>query len=332
MQLPPWLRDAIEQFAAEVPQRDLARAASELSDAYRSGDFSRAPLDSHARRMAYLAQRLPATYAACSRVFEEVQTLAPDFAPKSVLDLGAGPGTAALAASDCWFMIESAAFVERDAKLVELGKLLVESRNARVRYTACRVSTSWSETNLADFRSSSSSDLVIVSYALGELSKPDQQRIAETAWQNTGQLLVIIEPGTKRGFANILTARDLLGSLGSHILAPCPRAEAHPCPMAAANDWCHFSQRIERTSLHRKLKGGELPYEDEKFSYVVVSRTPLTNAPARIVRHPDIRKGHIELQLCTPKGLDRVTVGKSQKGRYRAARKASWGDSFNFEP
>lgn len=327
MQLPPWLRDAIAETAAEVPQRDLARAAAELSDAYRSGDFSRAPLDSHARRLAYLAQRMPATYAACARVFEEIQTLAPDFAPTRILDLGAGPGTATLAASDCWFTIESAALIERDTKFVELGKQLVASRNSGCRYTACRISTSWSPADLTDFRSSNS-DLVILSYALGELSKPDQQRLAEGAWRNTDHLLVILEPGTTRGFANVLAARDLLGPFGAHILAPCPRADAHPCPMAAANDWCHFSQRVERTSLHRALKGGELGYEDEKFSYVVFSRSPLANAPSRVVRHPDIRKGHVELQLCTPKGVERVTVGKSQKERYRAARKAEWGDAF----
>jgi ribosomal protein RSM22 (predicted rRNA methylase) len=47
-----------------------------------------------------------------------------------------------------------------------------------------------------------------------------------------------------------------------------------------------------------------------------------------VVRHPVIRKGHVELQLCTPAGLARVTVGKSQKKRYRAARKAQWADAF----
>ena len=350
MQLPPWLRDAIDEIAAEVPQRDLARAASELSDAYRSGDFSRAPLDSHARRVAYLAQRMPATYAACTRVFEEIQTLVPDFAPKGVLDLGAGPGTATLAASDCWFTIDSAALIERDAKIVELGKQLVASRNSGCRYTACRISTSWFSSDLphvseghgfsradnlqpedpASAAEVRAPDLVTVSYALGELTATDQQSLVSQAWKNSAQLLVLIEPGTKRGFANILAARDALAPLGAHILAPCPRANAHPCPMAAANDWCHFSQRVERTSLHRTLKGGELGYEDEKFSYVVFSRTPLANAPARIVRHPDIRKGHIELQLCTAKGLERVTVGKSQKDRYRAARKAEWGDAFQI--
>jgi ribosomal protein RSM22 (predicted rRNA methylase) len=356
MQLPNWLRDAIEEIAAEVPQRDLARAAVELSEAYRSGDFSRAPLDSNARRVAYLAQRLPATYATCTRVFEEISARAPDFAPKTTLDLGAGPGTATVAATGVWPTIERATLVERDLQLVEFGKrvLYLESED---RDAVARVSTSWIVADLKTIVSSdvseghdssgaesssgrasasaaevrvSSCDLVILSYALGELSQPEQQRLIGAAWKITGQSLVIIEPGTKRGFANVLNARDLLGRLGAHIVAPCPRSGPHACPMTEANDWCHFAQRVERTALHRKLKGGELGYEDERFSYVVVSRQPLPTAESRIVRHPVIRKGHVELQLCTPSGVQRVTVGKSQKERYRAARKASWGDSFQI--
>ena len=343
MQLPSWLRDAIEDIAAEVPQRDLARAAAELSDAYRTGDFSRAPLDSNARRIAYLAQRLPATYAACTRVFEEIRTLAPDFHPRTLLDLGAGPGTASMAGAGVWPEIELAIRVDRDAFLMQAGERLASSHPH-----PAVAAVSWVKDNLpeflrtfpledgvnpesaADARSSNGCELIVLSYALGEFSDQERTRIATDAWRVCRCLLVLIEPGTQRGFSNVFAARDLLTGLGAHILAPCPRSGPHRCPMAEANDWCHFSQRVERTSLHRQLKAGELGYEDEKFSYVVLCRQPLPTAQSRIVRHPAIRKGHVELQLCTPSGIQRVTVGKNQKERYRAARRVSWGDSFQI--
>ena len=340
MQLPAWLRDAIEDIAADVPQRDLARAAAELRDAYRSGNFSSAPLDSTARRVAYLAQRLPATYAACARVFEEIRALAPDFAPKAMLDLGAGPATASLAAVESWSGLERATLIERDAPLIEFGQRLLQSQDSSRGDAAFRVSASYVVADLKSFANPdppsgagvwvSPHDLVILSYALGEFSKPQQQCLIETAWNVASQVLIILEPGTKRGFENVLHARDFLGTLGAHIVAPCPRSSPHPCPMAETGDWCHFAQRVERTSLHRTLKGGELGYEDEKFSYVVFSRQPLPTAQSRIVRHPAIRKGHVELQLCTTNGLQRITISKSQKERYRAARKAEWGDSFQI--
>jgi ribosomal protein RSM22 (predicted rRNA methylase) len=138
--------------------------------------------------------------------------------------------------------------------------------------------------------------------------------------------LVVIEPGTVRGFHFIHEARSALIAAGAHLLAPCPHGKE--CPMAASGDWCHFAARVERTSLHRQLKGGALGYEDEKFSYVVASRDPISAAPARIVRHPQKHSGHVQLTLCTPEGLTTPTIGKSQKEKYKFARHAHWGDAW----
>jgi ribosomal protein RSM22 (predicted rRNA methylase) len=94
-------------------------------------------------------------------------------------------------------------------------------------------------------------------------------------------------------------------------------------------DWCHFSARVSRSSLHRQVKGGSLPYEDEKFSYVAATRLPATPAPARVVRRPQIRKGQVLLDLCEPdEALRRRTVTKRHGALYRAARDADWGDTW----
>ena len=99
--------------------------------------------------------------------------------------------------------------------------------------------------------------------------------------------------------------------------------------MAAAGDWCHFSQRVERTSQHRQLKGGELGYEDEKFSYLVVAKNNSPSAGARIVRHPGKHSGHVQLALCTPqRQIENRTVTRSSKEAYKQARKAEWGDTW----
>src|SRR5262249_7046829 len=136
--------------------------------------------------------------------------------------------------------------------------------------------------------------------------------------------------GTPRGFAGMNTARTTLISGGAEILAPCPHK--HACPMAAAGDWCHFAQRVERTSRHRQLKGGELGYEDEKFSYLVATRqNPATTLP-RILRHPGKHSGHIQLELCMPAGqIEHHTITRSSKEAYRLARRASWGDVWRAD-
>jgi ribosomal protein RSM22 (predicted rRNA methylase) len=169
-------------------------------------------------------------------------------------------------------------------------------------------------------------DLVVLSYSLGELAPSAVDALLRQAWSCATKFLAIIEPGTMRGFAVIHRARSALIAAGAEILAPCPHRDA--CPMAAAADWCHFSQRLQRTSLHRQLKSGALGYEDEKFSYVVASRQNYPPAPARIVRHPQKRRGHVQLTLCTPRGLATRTVSRSQGEDYQRARQAEWGGAW----
>ncbi|MEU9384658.1 small ribosomal subunit Rsm22 family protein, partial [Streptomyces sp. NPDC048279] len=94
-------------------------------------------------------------------------------------------------------------------------------------------------------------------------------------------------------------------------------------------DWCHFSARVSRSSLHRQVKGGSLAYEDEKFSYVAATRLPAAPAPARVVRRPQIRKGQVLLDLCEKdERLRRTTVTKRHGDLYKAARDADWGDEW----
>ena len=93
-------------------------------------------------------------------------------------------------------------------------------------------------------------------------------------------------------------------------------------------EWCHFSARVERSQRHRQAKSADLGYEDEKFSYIVAAKTEVTRAASRIVRHPLQRKGHIQLELCTPVGLQKQVVTKSAREDFRRARKARWGDEW----
>jgi ribosomal protein RSM22 (predicted rRNA methylase) len=310
MQLPAELRAKLEELTAEVTAADLHRAAQEISDSYRERRFAAPVMRTPAHRAAYLNVRMPATYAANAHVFGEIaQRLRPG-SVKSLLDLGAGPGTAALAAQQ-FLKFETVDCVEQDIDLRAIGTQLLPS-------------AAWRAGNLENAEVPAS-DLVVMSYSLGELR--DKVGIIHRAWDAARSALVVIEPGTPQGFANILAAREQLIAAGAHIIAPCPHQGR--CGMALRGDWCHFSERVERTALHRRMKGGDLGHEDEKFSYVVGSKIPASHAASRIVRHPLKHSGHIQLTLCTPpENIERSTVTRSQKELYKAARKAEWGDAW----
>ncbi|HEY2235224.1 MAG TPA: small ribosomal subunit Rsm22 family protein [Candidatus Angelobacter sp.] len=320
MRLSAELQDAIQRETEKVDHRKLAQATAQLTEHYKAADFSRPAVATEAHRAAYLAVRMPATYAAISRVFAEIKLRAPQDEITSLLDLGAGPGTALFAAAQQFPQLRQATLIESDASWIAVGKRLAEQSDF-----ASVEQTQWVQQDLRSGLACEEHDLVVISYTLGELPQAAAEAVLNKAWKCAGKFLVVVEPGTRRGFAAINTLRSALIAGAATILAPCPHH--FTCPMAAAGDWCHFAQRVERTSRHRQLKGGALGYEDEKFSYLVAAKSNSPSAGARIVRHPGKHSGHVKLALCTAEGkIENRTVTRSSKEAYKRARKADWGD------
>src|SRR5207237_3696200 len=169
----------------------------ELSRRYRAEDGCKPLVTSPTERAAYLVTRLPATFAAITAVLREARDRVPDFHPRSLLDLGAGPGTAAWAASEIFPEIERVVLVERDQATVATGKRLAASAS----HAAVR-SAVWVAADLADFHAKEDFDLVILAYALGEVKLSRRARAVERAWA-AGKVLGIIEPGMPAGFGTV---------------------------------------------------------------------------------------------------------------------------------
>ena len=303
MQLPEHVRRLIDERAEAVGFAPLKRAASELSDAYRQGRAAR--IGTAERTAAYLVTRMPATYAAAYAVLREVSRHIRSI--PSVLDVGAGTGAASLAARQ-FFPEAALTMIERDPASTEAARLWLP--DARV--------ISGDATHMLALPPH---DLVIACYALGEFAT----NLAERLWQAARVAFIVIEPGTPRGFATIRSVRSELLAAAGHMVAPCP-AET-PCPMIDP-DWCHFAARIERSSLHRRIKEAALGFEDEKFSYVALAREAVALPRARIVRRPQHQPGLIVLETCTAQGLRTERVTKRGREAYREARKAHWGSSI----
>jgi ribosomal protein RSM22 (predicted rRNA methylase) len=171
-------------------------------------------------------------------------------------------------------------------------------------------------------------DLVLGSYTFSELPKTDLEMALEKSWQTTKQCLVLIEPGTPEGFQTILKCRDYLIKNGGFIYAPCGHNGS--CPIGLKNDWCHFSARLERSKLHRDMKEGSLPYEDEKYSYLVATKENWKPTYQRILRPSMTRKGHIVLDVCTPENIESKTYTKSKDKNFKDIKKLNWGDRLEI--
>ncbi len=324
MQLPADLRQAISPLLEGVSRTDLGARAARISELYRTGGASSHAIRDEMDALAYAVVRLPATYAALGHVFARLEERCAGFAPRSLLDLGSGPGTASWAAAEAWPELESVAQIDCNAALLRLGRRLSESAaSPALRRAEQRTG------NLADgLPFDRSVDLVAIGYTLAELGRPQQKRLLAHAWRICSGALAIVEPGTPAGYNRILQARDLLLAEGARVVAPCPHQQK--CPLIAP-DWCHFAQRLSRARDHRTLKGADLPYEDEKFSFLVVVREPLFRPAekSRILAPPQTGKAGVALKLCTTDGqCESLSIGKRDREAFRRARKMEWGDEL----
>lgn len=309
--LPEALARAIETELDAHDAKAIRNAAAALSEAYR-GRRPIARALSPLERAAYLAIRFPATFASASAVWGELARVCDLSNVRTVVDVGAGPGTASLAGSS---ILPDAKFslVERDSAWRQTAERLA---------TALMIDSSFKVGTLPG--AIAPHHIVISTYALNELAESERAAAITGLWTAARTALIILEPGTPKGFAVCEAARTQALAAGAHAAAPCTHNER--CPMTVI-DWCHQPVRVARSASHRTAKLGTLGYEDEKFSYIILTREPpLRIAPARIVRKPIRSAGHVHLDLCSESGLRRTTVARSDKENYRSARDVEWGE------
>jgi len=313
MQFPPALTLALEALLEGVPRKELAAAAQKMSAGYRQGETSQ-PITTQLAASAYAVARMPATFAACAAVFARLAEVMPAFAPGSLLDVGVGTGAASWAAVTQWPDIADVTMLDRNPALRELARRLADSGAlAKAEILGGDLSAEKPK-----------ADLVAASYVLAELPQEQVASVARDLWQSANSALALIEPGTPDGFARIRSARAALIQAGGHVAAPC--THDRDCPMSDG-DWCHFSQRLARSRDHMLLKDATVPFEDERYSYVVVTREKVAKG-ARILAPPLQTKPGLTFKLCDETGLHARFVAARDKDEYRRVRKRGWGDLF----
>ncbi|MCX4975047.1 small ribosomal subunit Rsm22 family protein [Streptomyces sp. NBC_00620] len=314
------LRTALAGLLDGLPPKAATQAVERLIANYRGRTPTHTPiLRDREDVIAYAAYRMPATFEAVRTALDAFADAAPGWAPDSHVDIGGGTGAATWAVNATWEGTRPVTVLDWAEPALALGREIAAA-NPELK------AAEWHRSRIGAALTIESTDLVTVSYVLGELADADRASVVDAA-ASAAQAVVIIEPGTPDGYARVIDARDRLIAAGFRIAAPCPHSAR--CPIVPGEDWCHFSARVSRSSLHRQVKGGSLPYEDEKFSYVAATRFPPAPAPSRVVRKPQIRKGQVLLELCEPdESLRRETVTKRHGLLYRAARDAAWGDAW----
>lgn len=321
-QLPAELALAVQDLAAGRARSTLAARSSGISEGYRGRAPSAGLITSPDDVIAYLLTRLPATFAAVATVLEELGKQAPEFRPANVLDAGAGPGTASWAAVEAWPDLGSVSMIDSNAPFLDTARRLSRS-SGNVALAEAEVLTGDLARPGLDGRIF---DLVVAAYSLTELGDEQLPTAVDALWRACRGALAIVEPGRPRDHQRLMLVRERLIAAGAQVAAPCPHQLA--CPLTAP-DWCHFSVRLTRTRDHQRLKGASLGYEDEKFSYLVVTRQSVGAwpAPGRVIGPPVSTKVSVTMPVCGPDGAGTRTLPSRERAAFKAARKLRWGSA-----
>lgn len=318
MKIPELLEIAIENEMQGIKISELKAMAQELSNRYMNEKRKGQTLLSKEKEaLAYSIMRMPATFCAVTVALRNTMNIASTVKIDTVLDIGAGTGAATWAINE---LINPNRIVclEREEAMRNIGKALMK-------YNSGMDKVDWFDCDITDSEIITEADIIVCSYVINELKEEKRKQVIQKLLKLNSKIILIIEPGTPEGFKNIKDIQKLALETGAYIIAPCTSQDVCKLPL---NDWCHTTVRVERNKIHKIVKSGDAPYEDEKFSYIAISKENLGTAESRILRHPIIKAGKITLKLCTKGNMEEKIITKKEKEYFKLAKKKKCGDAI----
>lgn len=261
---------------------------------------------------AYLLFYWPVSYAQARAVLGELPRR-----PRSVLDLGSGPGPVAFAALDAGASEVTAA--DRSAPALTLARALAAEAEEPLATRA------WSGGALPD----GAFDVITLGHVLNELGRGpaalgERAALLEraAAQLRPGGSLVVLEPALRDTSRELLQVRDLVVARGYAVRAPCLWRGGCPA-LVKASDWCHAERTWSPPPLLDALaREAGLHKEALKMSYLVLAPPgePWPEPPPgrlfRIVSEPLEGKGRQRYIGCGPEG--RLGLALQEKHRTAA--------------
>ncbi|MGL4636961.1 MAG: small ribosomal subunit Rsm22 family protein [Beijerinckiaceae bacterium] len=318
--LPSVVRSRLAALSEGVKRSDLAVRSGKITDNYLNKRNSSVSMHKAEDALAYAIARMPATFAATHKAIAAMLQATDALAPKTILDVGCGPGTAAIAALEAFASAEAITLMDRNGPFLKLAVDLVGTM---------LVSQSLSSVDCDIQRQPEfpKADLVLASYVMVEMDVAAATALATKLWSSTGQALVLVEPGTPEGFKRLLEIRQTLIGQGANVAAPCTHENICPMPTAGDN-WCRFMARVQRSRDHRMLKEAALAYEDEPYAYLALLRPPVAGRKShRIVGRNAMTKIGVSLPACGKDGLETLYASKREAEKHKYFKKLDWSDA-----
>ena len=333
----PILQEVIDQLVEKegTAPKKLAEAVSELSHLFTKGrnQLKQSYLDHRVLRAAYLQYFMPVNLAKVQVLLKEMPVPQPGTA-FSVLDLGSGPGTGALAVLDWWHQLampHPLSMITVDSSGAALG----QAKELWDRYCqAASVTKANLLTHEGDLeqqgwvdqvKGRQEFDLIVFANCLNEVyvdakdpiaMRVDLVREALSLLTPHGTLM-IIEPALRETSRALHQVRDrLLQEKQCSIYSPCLHEKSCPA-LVKPDDWCHEERAWDPPEIIQKIDEQVGFIKDAlKFSYLLLrkdGRTIVDRKPDvyRVVSELRELKGEKRAWLCNEQG--RQEVGRQDR-------------------
>lgn len=328
--LPEPITQAISAILSQQPTPEWVSRSQSLHQRYinQEKDPKFGYIQDSDDAMSYLGLRTAATYAQIYGAFLQIQELLPHWKPKTMLDIGSGPGTGVWAAKTIWPMLKSATCLDRERRFLSIGKAIQSEAQLDI-------TLSWQLGNAAYVIENDTTqyDIVVIANMLDELEIPQREHLIGSAFNHRKGIMLILEPGTPLGSSIVEHAAKSLSH--TQIIAP----YSNNTLIHDDNHWLHFSQRFIRPEFLRRIRQHmreeslmASDWEEAKYSYVAFGKDIQTEKIwGRCIGDPTFYKGYLQVPILTDKGIESIKVMKRHKTQYVFAKKLRWGDTISTQ-
>ena len=267
---------------------------------------------------AYLLFYWPVSYAQARQALGELPTR-----PRSVLDLGSGPGPLAFAAMDAGASEVTAA--DRSKPALTLARALALEAGEAL------ATRDWDPLKKSPLPEGQF-DLVTMGHVLNELygtgdaATNPRAALLESVLERVkkGGSLLILEPALRETSRGLLKVRDVLVKKGYAVRAPC--MFRGPCQaLVKETDWCHAERAWPMPRVVEELaRAASLHKESLKMSYLILApkgeawAEPPSGRLFRIVSESLEGKGRQRYMGCGPEGRVGLALQERHKNEQNA--------------
>jgi SAM-dependent methyltransferase len=249
----------------------------------------------------------------------------------SVLDVGCGPGTAALALLSSLSHALSITCVESSAPMRSVAERLLSQWEGMGSVRQLSVVSSLAGCEGASF------DLVIAANVLAEMERGASARLVERLASNVahGGYLLLLEPGQQVHTRRLMELRDRVIAGGELVPQfPCTRSDVCPMLSSSATDWCHGSLEWRQPRLNARFDD-ILGFNKHRIKYAafLFQKGGTLRDGVRVMTEPVKGRSGIEALLCGNElyGIARIRKGTRSENN-RPLEKASVWDRLRVDP